>query len=85
MFRIDQNDRCVVHLVHDNGAVCLLTQRLIQRQIDVKEASRLAFNIRTAPAPSGMFCGSKANTRSLKKVPLILRGVISAKGSCDIV
>jgi len=81
MFRIDQDDRRVVHLVHDDGAVCLLTQRLIQRRIDVKEASRLTFDIRSVAAPSGMFCGSKANTRSLKKVLLNSWGVVSAKGS----
>jgi len=85
MFRIDQDDGCVVHFVHDDSAVYLLTQRLIQRRIDGEEGSRLAFNTRSVPAPSGMFCGSKANTRSLKKVPAILRGIISARGSCDIV
>ena len=85
MFGVDQDDGRVFHLVHNNGTVSLLAQSLIQMRRDVREASRLALNVRSVLAPSGMSCGSNANTRSLKRVPVTLSGVASARGSCDIV
>lgn len=53
--------------------------------MDVRVASILTFSVLSILAPSGMSCGSKANMRSSKRVPMTLRGVASAKGSWDIV
>jgi hypothetical protein len=85
MLRVDQGDRRVFHFVHNSGPVSLMTESWIQGTINVRRASKLALNVRSVPAPSGMSCGSKANTRSLKRVPVTLSGVASARGSCDIV
>ena len=84
MLGIDQDDRCTVQ-VRNDCIICLATERLIQRRTDAKEADKLTLNKRSVVAPSGMSCGSKANARPLNRVPVTLRGVVSARGSCDIV